>query len=119
MQIMGRKPSRTGNSPGFAEEQTSFGETNLGEGTLRARVEVGRSGRIVIPAAIRERMGIGEGSTLILLLKGEELEIFTPEAGIRRAQRLARQYSKNHSGRSAVDELLEERRRWAEEEENS
>lgn len=105
-------------TPGFAEEPAGFGGIeSLGEETLRATVEVGRGGRIVIPAVMRERMGIAEGSKLVLLLDGEELLVFTPEAGIRRAQRLVKQWSKG--GRSMVDELLEDRRREAEEEDNS
>lgn len=103
---------------GFAEEPAAFGGVeSLGEETLRARIEVGRGGRIVIPAAMRERMGIGEGSALVLLLTGEELLVFTPEAGIRRAQRLAKLWDRGEG--SIVDELLEDRRREAEEEENS
>lgn len=102
---------------GFAEEPAGFsGIESLGEGTLRARIEVGRGGRIVIPAAMRARMGIGEGSKLILLLDGEELLVFTPEAGIRRAQRMLAPYIENRKGRSIVDELIEDRRREAAEE---
>lgn len=114
---MAQKRSRSKETHGFSEEPATFsGEESGGEEMLRARIEVGRSGRIVIPAAMRERMGIDEGSRLVLLLEGEELRIFTPEAGIRKAQRMLAPYLKDRKGRSIVDELIEDRRREAAEE---
>ena len=112
---MGQRDARHEGPTRFEEKTTPF--EGAGGRTSRATTEVGRGGRIVIPAAFREQMGIEEGSDLLLLLDGEELLILTPEAGIRRAQRLVRQWSKG--GRSMVDELLEDRRREAAEEEDS
>lgn len=101
---------------GFSEEAAAF-EPGVPPPPLKATTDIGRDGRIVIPAAMREAMGVKEGSKLVLLMKGETLEVFTVEAGVRRVQRLVRQWSKG--GRSMVDELLEDRRREVEDEESS
>jgi AbrB family looped-hinge helix DNA binding protein len=104
-------------SQGFAEEAVPYSSLEVLEpGTLRARTEVGAGGRIVIPAAMRERMGLREGSRLVLLLRGEELLLFTPEAGIRRIQEELDKVVPQ--GVSLADELIADRRREAQEEEN-
>lgn len=109
--------AKLADAAGFAEEPATFsGVEPLGGGTLRARIEMDRSGRIVIPAAIRAQMGIAESSKLVLLLEGEELRVFTHEAGVRRAQKMLAPYVQDRNGRSIVDELIEDRRREAAEE---
>ena len=45
-------------------------------------VEVGPKGRVVIPAAIRRRLGLGEGSELVALVEGEAV-VLVPRAAIK------------------------------------
>ncbi|MEO8246414.1 MAG: AbrB/MazE/SpoVT family DNA-binding domain-containing protein [Chloroflexota bacterium] len=45
-------------------------------------VAVGPKGRIVIPADIRRRLGIGEGSELVALVEGEAV-VLVPRAAIK------------------------------------
>jgi AbrB family looped-hinge helix DNA binding protein len=78
---------------------------------LQARVQVGQKGRIVIPAEIREAMGIGVGDTIQLRFKDDELRIMTREARLKRAQERARKLIP--SGVSLADELMAERREEA------
>ncbi len=59
---------------------------------LQARVSVGEKGRIVIPAEIREAMGIAPGDSIDLKFQDHELRISTRRARIRRAQERARKY---------------------------
>ena len=73
-----------------------------------------RAGRILIPAAIRKELGLGEGEELIVRMKNGSIEMYTLAEAIRRAQEYCEQFKK--SGESVVDDLLEERRREVAEE---
>ncbi len=74
------------------------------------QVVVGDRGRLVVPAEVRERAGIGEGTTLVLLETPTGLVLLT------RAQ-LRRRVRENLSGLDLVDDLLADRRAAAIEEE--
>lgn len=78
---------------------------------LQARVQVGEKGRLVIPASIREALGIKVGDRVEMEVKDCELRISTRRARIRRAQERARQYMK--PGTLVSDELSAERREAA------
>jgi AbrB family looped-hinge helix DNA binding protein len=78
---------------------------------LQARVQVGEKGRIVIPAEIREAMGIRVGDSLEMRFEDYELRISTRRARIRRVQEWVRKVIP--SGVSLADELLAERREAA------
>jgi AbrB family looped-hinge helix DNA binding protein len=77
----------------------------------QARVQVGEKGRIVIPAEIREAMGIRVGDFLEMRLEDYELRVSTRRAQIRRAQEWARKVIP--PGVSLADELSAERREAA------
>lgn len=77
----------------------------------QARVQVGEKGRIVIPAEIREAMGIGAGDLIDLSFENDELRISTQKARLRRAQEWARKVIP--PGVSLADELSSERREAA------
>ena len=70
---------------------------------------VGPGGRVAIPSAFREALGLKVGDAVSMRLEGEELRLvnFDTET-LRIRERLARYVPK---GVSVVDELLEERRR--------
>jgi AbrB family looped-hinge helix DNA binding protein len=70
-------------------------------------VTVGPQGRVVIPAALRAELGIEPGSSLVARVEGGRLIFESREAIIRRLQA---RFSKGAKGRSAVAELLAERR---------
>jgi len=46
----------------------------------RYRVKVHRKGLIVIPAEIRRRLGIFEGSHLELVVEGDEIRLIVPKS---------------------------------------
>jgi bifunctional DNA-binding transcriptional regulator/antitoxin component of YhaV-PrlF toxin-antitoxin module len=78
-----------------------------------AKVRLGPDGRIVVPVAIREALGLSEGDVLFASIEGEgEARLSTPRAAMRRVQAMVREFVPE--GVSLVDELLEERRREAE-----
>ena len=99
--------------PGFTEQAARYEPPPL---TLKATTEIGRDGRIVIPAAMRQAMGVKDGSPLVLLVKGEILEVFTVDAWVRRLQEAVARVVPEHV--SLVDELIADRRREAAEEDS-
>lgn len=78
---------------------------------LRARTRLGEKGRVVIPAAMREALGIDAGGVLDLRVVDGELRISTIESRIRRVQARARQIIP--TGVSLSEELSAERREAA------
>lgn len=70
-------------------------------------VTVGPQGRIVIPSAIRSELGVEPGDTLVARVEDGRIVLESREAVIARLQARFRTAAK---GRSAVDELLRERR---------
>lgn len=78
---------------------------------LRARAHVGKKGRLVIPAAMREALGIAEGEVLDLVVDRGELRMTTRRERLRRAQEWAR--TAIPPGVSLADELNAERREAA------
>lgn len=78
------------------------------------RVKMGPAGRIIIPAALRERYDLNEGDTLVVR-PGEDGVVVEPLlAAVKRAQAMVREFVPE--GVSLVDELIEERRKEAEKE---
>lgn len=80
----------------------------------RHAVKVGPGGRIVIPAQLREKLGVKPGDTIWLEEDNEQVRISSVRQTIRKAQELVRQYVPE--GVSLVDDLLAERRAEAERE---
>jgi AbrB family looped-hinge helix DNA binding protein len=78
---------------------------------LRARIRLSEKGRLVIPAAMREALGMGVGDVLDLRVKDGELRIATMQSLLRRAQEWVRQIVP--PGVSLADELSAERREAA------
>jgi len=80
-----------------------------------AEVKVGRQGRIVIPAQLREELGVGEGDVLSLRVEDDRLLMETRLAALERLRRRFREAAK---GRDLVAELIAERREEARREED-
>jgi AbrB family looped-hinge helix DNA binding protein len=68
-------------------------------------VEVGPKGRVVIPVAIRRRLGIEQGTRLAVLVDGEAVVLVPREAVERRLHSIFKGVPV-----SMADELIEERR---------
>ena len=74
-------------------------------------VKVSEGGRVVIPAGLREKLGINVGDVVVWREEGEGLALSSRMAAIRRVQKMAAKYKV--PGQSVVDELLRERREEA------
>ena len=70
---------------------------------------VGDRGRLVLPADVRERYGIGEGTELVLVESPEGLALLTRD-------QLKRRVRADLAGPSLVEDLLADRRIAAEKE---
>jgi len=84
------------------------------EGVSSAKIRLGPDGRVVVPAAFREAIGLKEGDVLFARLERGEIHLLTPKAAMLRAQSMVREFVPE--GVSLVDELLEDRRREVEHE---
>ena len=78
---------------------------------LRVRMRMGKKGRIVIPSAMREALGMADGEMLDLVVVDGELRIATMRERLRRAQESVKRYVP--AGVSLADELSAERREAA------
>lgn len=76
-------------------------------------IQVSQGGRIVIPAEIRQKMGISIGDHVLLTWQEDshELRIATRTQRLQRARQLVQQHVKARD--SVVDELIRERRQAA------
>jgi AbrB family looped-hinge helix DNA binding protein len=75
---------------------------------------VDKHGRIVIPAQIREAVGLPPGTKVRLWVEDGELRLMSLDASIKRVQAMVAKYTKGRTG--LVDEFIAERRREAERE---
>jgi AbrB family looped-hinge helix DNA binding protein len=73
-----------------------------------AKTNLGKGGRVVIPAEYRKVLGLKPGDEVIMLLEEGEVRLLTPQRAVQRAQALVRRYIPE--GRGLVEELLQQRR---------
>lgn len=76
-----------------------------------AKTRLNDSGRIVIPAEMRRKLGIGAGDTVLLTIEGDVLKIESYRSRVRRVQESLAKYIP--PDRSLADELITERREEA------
>jgi AbrB family looped-hinge helix DNA binding protein len=88
---------------------------DMARSPIRAKLRLSANGRIVIPAAIREQLGVQAGDTVLMDAEDGVLRIESPISRIRRIQRELAPYRR--PGILASDELIAERREEARREE--
>lgn len=75
------------------------------------RSRIDKSGRIVLPAEVRESLGVGEGDSVLMIQEGGSVEILTMREAIRQAQEYF--CGLVPADVSLADELIRERREEA------
>lgn len=86
----------------------------IGKTPPRFRLVVEPDGRLTIPAAVLHALGLGAGDVAIGFLQDDEFVLIHWQTAVRRAQEIVRSYASE--GVSLVDELIADRRREAERE---
>jgi AbrB family looped-hinge helix DNA binding protein len=110
---------RQNKSQGFQESRQPGYNSGFREDLLRAppkreKLKLGEGGRVVIPAAMREEMGVTPGETLIAHVEDGELRLVSRRMALRQVQAEVAKHKK--PGENVVDEFLAERRAmWGEE----
>jgi AbrB family looped-hinge helix DNA binding protein len=79
------------------------------------KLRVSAGGRIVIPAEVRERLGVTEGDELLLTSDERGVRLATVDGTVKDIQAYFSQFKKQ--GESVVDEFLRDRREEAAREE--
>ena len=106
--------SKTGNQPGFSDEQQAFEPMPVAvpdrDFKVIGKFTVGPGGRVLIAAAVRAALGVQEGDVLVASMAGGELRLISMPTAVKRAHGLVRQHLPPGSP-SMVDELIAERRR--------
>ncbi|MBC7982717.1 MAG: AbrB/MazE/SpoVT family DNA-binding domain-containing protein [Candidatus Obscuribacterales bacterium] len=74
-------------------------------------VTLDRTGRILIPAAFRKKLGLNLGTRLILRLRNERFELVTAARAVKDAQKLVQRRLPAKS--KLADELIQARRKEA------
>ena len=72
------------------------------------QARISKRGYVLIPAAVRRELGLGENELLSIYVKDGEVRIVSRIQAVRRMQQRMAKYKK--PGESVVDELLRERR---------
>jgi AbrB family looped-hinge helix DNA binding protein len=88
----------------------------MNELSQSVEVNLGRQGRLVIPAALRRLLGFEAGDTLVAREEAGRLVLEKPEMI---KQRLKARFAQVPEDRSLVDELIAERRLAAQQEEDA
>lgn len=78
---------------------------------LSTTLRVADGGRIVIPAEVRERLGMAVGADLVMTVEDDHATIMSAKAARRRARQLVRRYVV--PGASLSEELMAERKKEA------
>ena len=93
---------------GFSDQfQTELSGAQLTP-RMQATLRLGPGGRVVVPANIREAMGLKQGDAMLATLEGTELRLVTVNETIRQLQEIAKSFAPE--GVSLVDEFIAERR---------
>jgi AbrB family looped-hinge helix DNA binding protein len=78
---------------------------------MEITTQMGKSGRIVVPAKFRRALGLQPGDEVVLLLENGSLRLIPLRQAVTLAQKTVRQYVPQ--GTSLVDQLIQARREEA------
>jgi len=94
-----------------AKSASGGSESSQVAGGVGTWTRLGPGGRIVVPANMRDALGLSVGDDLQVVLDGREIRVIPRSVVVERVQELVARYVPG--GVSLVDELIDERRREA------
>jgi AbrB family looped-hinge helix DNA binding protein len=75
------------------------------------RTKIGEGGRVILPAAFRQKLHLSLGDDIILHIKDNEIHITTPDQALRKLQSKVKKYIDAHNQSiSLADEVITMRR---------
>ena len=83
-------------------------QTTLRKHFESKRVRVDPAGRIVLPATIRNALGIHNGDVLVMSIHDRSVRLHTVDAALERVRAIARR--RRATGSNVVDQFIAERR---------
>lgn len=105
------QPRASGHEAAAAEREANIVSSEGGHGW----VEIDESGTLKFPSEMLEAAGLEAGQSILVSLTEDGLELLSQDAALRRARKILRKYVPE--GVSLSDELIAERRREAQREE--
>ena len=78
---------------------------------METRTQIGKGGRLVVPAKLRKTLNIQAGDEIVVRLEDDSLRLIPMQRAVRRAQKVVGRYVPE--GVSLVDELIQARREAA------
>ena len=81
---------------------------------MENRSLLSKGGRLVLPVKMRKALDLKSGDEVILRLEGDSIRVIPLAQAVAQAQRLVRSHVK--PGRSLADELIQARRKEAQDE---
>ena len=103
-----RRQSKPRKPSGFSEDTAPFESAAPPDQQV---VELGAGGRLVIPAPMRDVLGMKVGDRLTVRLDGRQLRIYTFEEGLRQAREIISKYLP--PGADPVEDFLQWKREQA------
>lgn len=79
----------------------------------RTVLRVDRGGRVVIPARVRERLGMEVGAELVLTVEGDRATLMNAKAARARARQRVGKFIPPATGKSLSEELMAQRKQEA------
>ena len=78
---------------------------------MEIRVQIRKSGRLVVPVKLRKALNIKAGDEILARLENDSIRLIPVQQAVKLAQKVVRQYVPQ--GVSLVDELIKARREEA------
>jgi AbrB family looped-hinge helix DNA binding protein len=81
---------------------------------METKTQIGKSGRIIVPAKLRKELDIRPGDEIVMRLEEGQIRLIPLRQAVKQAQKIVREYVPQSA--SLVDDLIRERRHESQDE---
>jgi AbrB family looped-hinge helix DNA binding protein len=81
---------------------------------METKTQIGKSGRIIVPAKLRKELDIRPGDEIVMRLEEGQIRLIPLRQAVKQAQKIVREYVPQST--SLVDDLIRERRHESQDE---